>query len=521
MPDNNSANKKIAKNSVFLTIRMVIVLGITLYTTRIILEVLGVVDYGVYNVVCGFVTMFSFLSTSMSNGIQRFFNYEFGKNGEDGANDVFCTAIYIQALLAIVIVIVVELFGLWYLHNKMVIPSDRICAADWIFQFAIISFVISIMQAPFAAAVTAHERFNFYAVVSVLDAVLKLFIVILIRNINADKLIYYGLLMTCVSFINILLYYIYCKKRFVEIKFHKGLNRSLFKQMLGFSGWNIFGSFSGVMKEQGINLVINFFFGPVVNAARGVAAQVNSGIRGFVGNILTPVRPQVVQSYARGDISRTMNLTYSISKLSSCFFLMMAIPAAVEIDYVLKIWLGNNVPDHTNYFTVLVLATTLINILNGAISAVVHATGIMKDYQLWGSLIDVMSVPISFVVLKIFSIPEFALAIVFICASLGHLVSLIIVRKLVKMPLRQYMKKVCFPIIVVFVITVSLVLPARIIIEENILRLSLIILLSIASVSMSLNLFGLEKNEKELLGQFTKSLAYKFNIVKKDENKNS
>lgn len=509
MQDHTAANKNIAKNSIFLTIRMVIVLGITLYTTRILLEVLGVVDYGVYNVVCGFVTMFSFLNTSMSNGIQRFFNYEYGKNGENGANKVFCTAVYIQIILSFIIVLIVEIIGLWYLHNKMVLPPDRIVASEWVFQFAMLTFILNIMQAPFSAAVTAHEKFDFYAVISVLDAVLKLCIVFLLKISPTDKLIVYGFLIALISVINLVIYYIYCKRNFGEVRFRRGLDIELFKRMLGFSGWNLFGSLSGVMKEQGINLVINFFFGPVVNAARGVAAQVNSGIQGFVGNILTPVRPQVVQSYARGDVNRALGLTYSISKFSSCFFLMMAIPASLEIDYVLKIWLGNNVPAHTNFFTILVLATTLINILNGATSTVVHATGIMKDYQLWGSLVGISSVPIAFIILKFDAIPEMALLTVLFCTALGHIIGLFIVKRLVGMPIREYYNRVILPIFIVFIFSTILVSPIRIFMGEGVLRFVLVVIFSIVVVFFSLYYIGLQKNERTLFLQLLKSIISK------------
>ena len=238
MPIDNStsANKRIAKNSLFLSIRMVIVLVISLYTTRIVLKVLGVEDYGVYNVVCGFVSMFAFLNTSMSNGIQRFFNYEYGKNGEEGANRVYCTAVIIQAILALIIVILTESFGLWYLHNKMVIPDDRMFAAEWIFQLSILSFIFIIMQAPYTAAVMAHERMDFYAVINVFDAILKLGIVFLLPYVSIDVLIMYGILMTGISVVNFILYYIYCKKQFSEIKFRRTKGNSLFKSMLGFSG---------------------------------------------------------------------------------------------------------------------------------------------------------------------------------------------------------------------------------------------------------------------------------------------
>ena len=426
MPDNSSANKRIAKNSVFLTIRMVIVLLISLYTTRVVLKVLGVEDYGVYNVVCGFVSMFAFLNTSMSNGIQRFFNFELGRNGIEGANKVYCTALHIQLILAVIIVVLTESFGLWYLHNKMVVPEGRMVAAEWIFQFSILSFLFVIMQAPYTAAVMAHEKMDFYAVVSVLDVVFKLVIVLILPLFVWDKLILYGILYSLINVVNFSMYYIYSKKRFPEIRYRRQHDRSLFNSMLGFSGWNLFGSFNGVMKEQGINLVINFFFGPIVNAARGVANQVNGGLQSFVTNITMPVRPQVVQSYAQGNLSRTMHLTYSISKLSCCFLLMMAIPISFEIDYVLHLWLGENVPEHAGMFTIIILLTSLVNNLNSATSGVVHATGIMKDYQLWGSLISIASVPIAYVLLKLYPIPELALLAVMICSTLGHFVCLLL-----------------------------------------------------------------------------------------------
>lgn len=510
MPDNSSNNKRLAKNSIFLSIRMVIVLAISLYTTRVVLQVLGVVDYGVYNVVCGFVSMFAFLNTSMSNGIQRFFNYEFGKNGEEGANKVYCTSIYIQGLLALVVVVLVEAFGLWYLHHKMVIPDDRTFAAEWIFQLAVLMFVIGIMQAPFTAAVIAHERLDFYAVVSILDAVLKLGIVFLLKVISADKLIFYGVLSTSVVFLNILIYFLYCKKYFREIKFHAGIDRDLFKKMLGFSGWNLFGSFSGVMENQGINLVMNFFFGPVVNAARGVASQINGGVQAFVQNITMPVRPQVTQSYARGEIQRTMSLTYGVSKLSCAIILMLAIPASIEIDYLLHLWLGDTVPDHTAMFTILILLTSLINNLNAAISNVVHATGIMRDYQLWGSLVRVSSVPIGFFLVKYYQVPELGLLAVLFTAAATHMVCLFIVRKLVGLSLRDYSFKVVVPIILVFILCVAVVLPLHFLIKEGLFRLILICIISAVSVGLSFFYIAFNNSERQLALQMLKPIISRF-----------
>ena len=498
MAEIASSNKRIAKNSIFLSIRMVIVLVVTFYTTRVLLRTLGVMDYGTYNVVCGFVSMFAFLNMSMSNGIQRFFNYEFGKNGEEGANIVFCTAIFIQIVLAVIIVILTESIGLWYLHNKMVIPPDRMYAAEWIFQFSIFSFLLVVMQAPFAAAVMAHERMDFYAIVNVLDAFIKLGIVFLLPYLKADQLIMYGLLVAGISIINFSLYYFYCKHNFKEIRLRRFFDKKQFKSMLSFSGWNLFGSLSNVMKEQGINLVINYFFGPIVNAARGVALQVNGGLHGFVTNITMPVRPQVVQSYAKGNIDRTMHLTYSISKLSCCFLLMMAIPVSFEIDYILQLWLGDNIPQHSNTFVIIVLFTSLISNLSSATSGVVHATGIMRDYQLWGSLISMFSVPLAYFLLKSYPKPEIALLAVFFCSALGHYICLFIVKNLVGMSVWDYIKRIVLPIIEVMVITIVLVLPVHLFIKEDFLRLVIVCISSVVAVGLSFYYLGFNKSEREL-----------------------
>ena len=499
MSDNTLSNKRIAKNSIFLSIRMVIVLIISLYTTRVVLQVLGVVDYGVYNVVCGFVTMFAFLNTSMSNGIQRFFNYEYGKNGEEGANKVYCTSIYIQALLALIVVVVVEAFGLWYLHNKMVIPEDRMVAAEWIFQLAVISFVFGIMQAPFAAAVTAHEKFNFYAVVSVLDALLKLVLVYFIQFIPSDKLVVYGLLTTSVALLNFALYVIYSKRNFREIHLKRGLNKELFKSMLGFSGWNLFGSFSNMMRDQGINLILNFFYGPIVNAARGVAMQVNSGITGLVTSIVTPVRPQVVQSYARGNMERVLNLTYTISKFSLYFMLLLSLPLCMELDFVLKVWLGTNIPLHSQSFIVIILLTSAVLIPMSAQATLVHATGNMRSYQVVGSIVKILSVPIAFVLMKFGYAPEWALLMVLLFDVIGLIVGMFIIKGLMPFSIVEYSKKVVMPVIPILIVGLGTTYFIHSVISNDIARFFVVTITSTLVISIAIITVGMSKAERSLI----------------------
>ncbi len=492
-----------------MSIRMVIVLFISLYTTRVVLDVLGVEDYGVYNVVCGFVALFGFLNTSMSNGIQRFFNFELGKNGIDGAKKVFNSALIIQAVLALLILLLTETIGLWYLHNKMVIPQESFIAAQWLFQFSIVSFLFLIMQAPFGAAIMAHERMDFYAFVSVLDAVLKLGIVFVIPYLKGNSLIIYGLLLASISVLNFFLYFGYCRKNFDEIRIKLLWDKNMFRSMLGFSGWNLFGSFSSVMREQGINLVMNFFFGPIVNAARGVAAQVNGGLHSLVNNITVPVRPQVIQSYAQGNVDRTIRLTYSISKLSCCFLLMAAIPIVYEINFILGIWLGDNIPTHTAVFTIIVIFNSLISNLNAALSGVVHATGIMKNYQLYGSLIKMLSVPISIVVLKFGAKPEIALCTVLLCDALAHTVGLFIVKTIVNISLWKYTKEVVFPLLYLLFASLLITYPFYYFLNNSILRFVVVSFVGASSVALMTYFVVLDRGEKKLVTQIVERVLIK------------
>lgn len=487
-----------------MSVRMVIVLIISLYTTREVLKVLGVEDYGVYNVVCGFVSMFAFLNTSMSNGIQRFYNFEYGKNGETGANRVYITSLFIQFFLCIIVVILTESFGLWYLHNKMVIPESRYIAAEWIFQFSVISFIVIIMQVPYTAAVMSHEKMDYYAFISILDAISRLVIVLLLPFFDADRLILYGLFLLIIRLLEFSLYFFYCKHSFTEIHFikHKThIDKQLFKSMLGFSGWNLFGSFSNMMRDQGINLIMNFFFGPIVNAARGVAMQVNSGVTGLVTSTVTPVRPQVVQSYARGEMHRVMNLTYTISKFSLFFLLLITLPLCIEIDFVLNVWLGDNIPQHTQDFIIIVLLTNAILIPMSSQAALVHASGKMRNYQVIGSIVKVLSVPIAFVMMKNGFTPEWALIMVLIFDAVGLIVGMFIIRTLMPFDITDYIRKVFVPLIPISLLGVLASYLVHVSMDNELLRFFLVLFVSTVVCSLSIILMGMTKEEKKLVIQ--------------------
>lgn len=504
-----SADKRIARNSIYMTIRMVIVLLITLFTTRVVLKALGVVDYGVYNVVCGFVTLFSFLSTSLSNGIQRFYNFELGRSGIEGARKVFNSGLLIQLCIAIFILLIVESFGLWYLHHKMVIPDDRMLAASWIFQFSMVSFLFSVIQAPFLAAIMAHERLDFYAIISVVDAILKLLIAYILSFVDGDKLIIYGALYALISVINFMSYSIYAKLNFAEISLNFHLEKGILRNMLEFSGWNLIGTFANIMKEQGVNLILNLFCGPVVNAARGVAAQVNGGLQSFVQNLTVPVRPQVIQSYAKGDIARTMNLTFMISKMSCFVLYALALPVSYEIDFILSLWLGGNVPEHTDHFVIISMLIVFVNNLNAAISGVVHASGQMRKYQVSTSLVSLISLPFAYVVMRLGAKPEIALLIVFAFVALAQIVALFVLKGIVHFSIKQYIYKVIWPLVKVVILTIWIPLLIVATLHPSFVRLVITTIVSLFFLTIIGYYVCLNKNEKLVI------LSYLHRLIKR------
>lgn len=501
-----TSNVRIAKNSIYMSIRMLVVLGVTLYSTRIILNALGVEEYGIFNVVAGFVGLFSFLSTSMSNSIQRFFNFEFAKNGLLGAKKVFNTSFLIQLILAIFLLCILETLGPWYIKNKMVLPSSQINTAVNLFHCSVISFLCIVFQSPFLAAVMAHERMGFYSVISVLDASLKLLIAFILPYLGGEPLIVYGLLLVLTSLVVLFSYFIYSRIEFDEIRFSFYWNKGLLKSMLAFSGWNLFGTFSGIMKDQGVNLIMNLFFGPIVNAAKGVATQVNNGIQSLISNIIVPVRPQLVQSYSLGNIDRVMRLTYSVSKLSTFMLYIISVPLLYELDYILKIWLGVNVPEYSSSFIRIVVFMSFINNLNGSISGVVHASGRMKKYQLLGAIVNLLAIPLVYISLKFGGSPELGMALVALVTLANQIVCMLVLKTIVTYSIGDYLKRVILPFIKVACITCWIPYLLVNFVDPSFTRLCLVTIISIVTILPAIYFVGMSADER---GYIKKIIAKK------------
>ena len=502
----SSPNTRLARNSVFMSIRMVIVLIISLYTTRVVLRVLGVEDYGVYNVVAGFVSMFAFLNNALSSATQRYYNFELGKNGINGAQIVYCTSLIIHLLLSILVVSLTEPIGLWYLHHKMVLPGGRMHAAEFIFHSSVLSLFISILTTPFTAAVMAHEKMDFYALLGILDAVLKLIMVFVLPFMPGDKLICYGVFYLLITLSNSSLYFAYCKHKFEEIRLGIKIPRSMVTGMLSFSGWNIFGSIAYVLREQGVNLVLNAFFGTIVNAARGVANQVNGALQGFISSLSTPTRPQVIQSYAHGNLDRAWNLTFSVSKLTCLFFFMVSLPICLEIDFILHIWLGDDIPDHTQLFIVLLLFTNTFGTWVSPISTIMHATGKMKFYQILSSVSNLMTVPLTYIFLMVGSIPEYAYLALFITTVTNLFAGLISARKYAGLKFRIYFKSVLRPSLIAIFFSIPITLLPFVFLNPGPFRFILVLLFSTIVVSTISYSVALNNTERQLLRRLFQSI---------------
>ena len=483
---------------------MGLVLVVSLFTTRIVLQALGIEDYGINNVVSGFVSMFAFLNTSMSNGVQRFYNFSLGRKNDYSVRDVYNTSFQIQLLLALLLFVVLETFGLWYIYTQMVIPIDRFDAALWVFQLSVFSLFLVVLQIPYSAAIMAYERMDYYAYLSIFDVMAKLFIAYGVRYATVDKLVLYGLLNAAVSVINFLLYYGYSKKHFKELSLDFRIRENLFKPMLTFSGWNLFGSFSYMIKSQGLNMLLNVFFGPVINAARGVSNMVFTAIQGFQSNIVIAFRPQLVQSYAGGNYRRVLNLFYSLSKASFILLALLSIPIMIEIKYILFLWLGDNIPEYTVPFTILVLLNMVISSLNTPISQVVHATGNMRIYQMGTSIIICSILPVSWIFLKMGYDAVVVYWVSLLITIINQIICNLLLKKIFDYNLWNYCKQVIFPCFSFLLLVPILPLVIIHLFPPSLLRM---MITGFVSVSMSLIVsyfVVLDKTEKSLVVDYCK-----------------
>ena len=449
-------NKRIAKNAIYLYLRMLLIMGVTLFTSRIVLQVLGVEDFGIYNVVGGVVSFLGFFISSLSNVTQRYLNIGLGKQDYLETECTFRQSFTLMVILSLLVLMLGETVGLWFVCNKLVIPVERLTAAFWVYQFSLMSIVIAINQVPLMGAIIAHERMNIYAYLGIFEACSRLGIVFILNFISADSLILYGLLVFIITALNYLFYFLYCTRRFAECKCRFYWNLSLVKEMSQFIGQNLFGCFAWSANVQGINVILNLFFGPVVNASRAISVQVSAVITRFTENITTSFKPQIIKSYASGNQEYMLFLIQRSSKYTYFFSIVLAIPIIIGIEFILKIWLGQ-FPEYTIIFTRLILCEALIGVFIPPLWVAANATGKIKNIQVYGRLFTLSSLPISYMLLLINDKAVIPF-VINIFANVGYwFYNIYDIHKQINMNIYSYFKDVVKPC---FILTVFLVLGA-------------------------------------------------------------
>lgn len=504
-------NKRVAKNTLFLYFRMILIMLVTLYTSKVVLAQLGIKDYGIYNVVGGVVTMFAFLNNCMTTSTQRFLTFELGKGNTQRLKDVFAASLNIHIAIALTIVVLAESIGLWFVNYKLVIPADRLVAANWVFQFAILSFCVNIIQVPYNAVIIAHEKMNVYAYISIVEVMLKLGIVYLLSVSPFDKLIAYAVLIFAVQLLIRAIYQIYCRKNYEESKFRLFWDKSLYQQMSGFAGWNLFGSIAWLLRDQGLNIVLNLFFGPVINAARGVAAQVSSAVMNFISNFQMALNPQITKNYANGNLEEMEKLTYLGIKFSYMILFFMAFPLSLNIDYVLHLWLVE-VPDYTALFIILILVDSLVgNLFGTPLMTSLSATGKIRNYQIVVSVIILCIVPVGYVALRLGCDAPSVFYITIIFTAISGFVRFLYCRKQIGYSLKAMFKNVLLP---VFGMTV-VALPLPIFIKqecfetETLLSFVLLCLIAVAMTFVAAWFVGLKSSERNMLMAIIKNKIHR------------
>lgn len=494
-----SNSKRIAKNTTFLYIRMLFVMLINIFSVRYVLKGLGVVDYGVFNVVAGLVTMFSSLSSVISSATLRFHSYAIGEGDSDGVSKVFTASFNIYLALALLVFIVGEAVGIWFINTQADIPADRMLAANWVFQFSMISFAFGLMTVPFSSLVFAYERMQVFSVISVTECVLKFLLALSLLRISGDHLIFYGLGLLSIKVLHFLAYFILSKHGGGEYHYLKHVERPLYKKMLTFSGWTLFSSAAGMGISQLITLITNVFFGPVVNAARAIAFHVSSAMSSFTNNIIMAVRPPMIKQYAAGEFEKVSSFFNFSNKAVYYSLLLILLPVFFEMETVLKLWL--DVEDaQTVLFCRLILVYALILSLNNPISIIIQATGNIRAYSTYVEIPTLLCFPITWVLYALGMPAESAFYVMIVCITASHIIRLVCLKSLFPyFSYRNYLFGFVLPAVIITVVVSAAMVGLIHYVNIGLVRLMVSVLMCFILVASLCYIFGLNQRERQLL----------------------
>lgn len=488
-------NKRIAKNTLLLYFRMLLMMFVTLFTSRVVLDKLGVTDYGIYNVVGGVVAMLGFLNSSMSNAVQRYLSFEIGKNNEAGVNRIFNVSLFAHVGIAVFVFVVMEIVGVWYLNTHMNIPAERMDAANWVLQCSIFTTLFTIVQVPYNAIIISKEQMGIYAYISILEVVLKLLVVYMLAIGNFDKLKLYSVLIMVATIGIVMIYRFYCTRKYKEAKFKFIKDWNLLKQIVGFASWNMLGELAWVFTGQGVNIILNSFFGPVVNAARGLAEQVNGAVNRFVANFQTAVNPQLIKNYASDQLGEMKTLLFRSTRFSYYLLLALSLPIILKMDFILHLWL-KEVPDYTTGFCQLVLVSSLVSTLSNLLAQVARAYGKIRNYQIIVSIFLFLNFPLSYIVLKFGGSP---LSTMFVNIGINAMllfVRLRLTNRMIQMTYGSFIRNVLFPVIIVTAVALVIPLTIYFMLDNSIISFIIVCLVSFVSVGVSTYALGMNANER-------------------------
>ena len=509
MSQSSENNKRIAKNTLLLYFRMLFMMAVNLYTSRVVLNTLGIVDYGINNVVGGVIAMLGFLTASLGAASSRYITYDLGKGDMAVMKKTFGNILSIHFILAGIVLIIGETIGLWFMSTQLQIPSDRMTAAMWVYQFSIFSSILAVISVPYNATIIAHEKMSAFAYISIVDAVLKLLIVYLLVIIPYDKLIVYAILFFCIQAFDRIVYGIYCSRHFEETRTRFSYDGKLFKEIFAFAGWTMNGNLAYMGYTQGLNILLNIFFGPAVNAARGIAVQVQSVCQQFCTNFQMALNPQLTKSYAQGNIDDMHRLLIKSSKLSFYILFFIVLPLILEAEFVLKIWLGM-VPEHTVTFLRLILVVGLLYTLSNPIIVSVHATGKLKKFQIIEGSMLLSIVPIAYILLKFFGIqPEYVFVVHIIVELFTQYARLRIVLPMISMPLYDYVRSVIIPILKVLVLSPIIPLVVYNVMQQTVLKFFIVCFVCVIYVSIVIYFIGCTNNERRFIRDKTSAIIKK------------
>ena len=498
MSQISNNNARIAKNTIFLYFRMILLMAVSLYTSRVVLSTLGIDDYGIYNVVGGFIGMFAFLNGAMAGCTQRFITIAIGKGDEQNLKKVFSTCVITHGMIALIVFILAETIGLWFVLEKLVIPETRMTAAMVVYQCSIVSTMVMIMSFPYNADIIAHEKMSAFAYISIFEAFANLGVVYLLYIGLFDKLAFYAVLLLIVKVSFIVVYRIYCKRHFVESVFRWLFDKRLLKEMLSFTGWNLWGGIAGTLMGQGINVLLNIFFGPTVNAARGIAVQVQSAVQMFATNFQTALNPQMMKSYATGELQAMYMLLFRSAKFTFMLLLCLMLPLILEIDTVLGLWL-KEVPKYTNIFVCLMLCISMVDAVSNPFMTASAATGKVKVYQSVVGGILLMIVPLAYIPLKLGAEPYSVFIVHLTIAIIAFITRIFIIRKLIDLSIKEYLMNAILPCLKVALPSIFISLAIKMSLPNELVYSIIVGVITLIMVPITSCLFGLTENERQFV----------------------